>query len=428
MKRIIGEIQRRIMIFGLSSNYVYSLTGIVIGALSVYLDVNKTGNLGVQVGRIEIFIIILSLLSIVYKFIVETNELNQKNNEFIEVERKVYRDRIRNKICLSEKHIESGYKIHAFNDEKYVMSNDVNRIIYSMDKRLKLKYSGKFILSNEVKEIVPFALNAAFSRKSTIFNSRLIRLTDEIYSDGNPDIRIHSTDYFQGLCTNEMVYTKLRSILKMQEPIVFFGEKLLLNDENEVVDLSESFCSNYLGGSTLAVTKDRCIIINSQSDKSDTNSGRFAPSGSGSTDYRDYKRLKKTKKNADERTFQELVKITMERELREECGLIGKRVKVNSKVIGFARLLERGGKPDFFGITYVDEYFDKIKISKKEVIDIGKYEIKRIQFNEYKDIPDKLYEFIGENPGKISIQIKILAEILKHLYDKGMDPFAEITF
>lgn len=42
----------------------------------------------------------------------------------------------------------------------------------------------------------------------------------------------------------------------------------------------------------------------------------------------------------------------MERELREECGIAG-NVALRTRIIGYARLLHRGGKPEFFGVTFV---------------------------------------------------------------------------
>lgn len=101
---------------------------------------------------------------------------------------------------------------------------------------------------------------------------------------------------------------------------------------------------------------------------------------------------------------------------------------MKSKVIGFARLLERGGKPDFFRITYIDAKHDDIKESIKARIEIACYEIKFIHFDNFAEISDKLFKLIGENNNKISIQIYILAEILKCFYDSDIDIFKEIAF
>lgn len=426
MKRFIGEIQKRLMIFGLSNNYIYSILGVVVGIFSMYINIipeNMQGN----ANTIEILVIAFSIFSIAYKFYVETQELDERNNEFFEIDVNNYKSSVRDKIILPYVYRANGYSIQEFNNERFVMSDEVNNLIYSNKFSLNLHYSGKFILSKEIKSIAPFALNKAFKAKSTLYNSQLIRLADEIYLDHDNKIRVQKTDYFQGVCTNEMVYTKLKSVINIYDPFVFKGEDLLLDENGELIQLCESLCSNYLGGSTLAITNDNYIIINSQSAKSDANRDRLAPSGSGSTDFRDLKKLIR-KKNESDQTFQELVKITMERELREECGLLFKNVKMKSKVIGFARLLERGGKPDFFGITYLNIKHDKIKKSLKEYFEIGNYEILPIPFNSYREIPDLLFDLINQDKNKISIQIHIIAVILKYFYDNGYDLFSDIEF
>lgn len=384
-------------------------------------------NLKGNANTIEILVIVFSIFSIAYKFYVETQELDERNNEFFEVHVYNYKANVRDKIILPYVYRANGYSIQEFNNERFVMSNEVNNLIYSNKFSLNLDYSGKFILSKEVKSIAPFALNKAFKAKSALYNSQLIRLADEIYLNHDNKIRVQKTDYFQGVCTNEMVYTKLKSVINIYDSFVFKGEDLLLDENGELIQLCESLCSNYLGGSTLAVTNDNFIIINSQSIKSGANSGRLAPSGSGSTDFRDLKKLIRKKKKS-EQTFQELVKITMERELREECGLLFKNVKMKSKVIGFARLLERGGKPDFFGITYINIKHDKIKKSLKEYLEIGDYEILPIHFNSYREIPDILFDLMKQDKNKISIQIHIIAVILKYFYDNGYDLFSDLEF
>lgn len=422
MKRFIGEIQKRLMIFGLSNNYIYSIFGVLVSLFSMYINIIPDNILG-DGNKVELLVIVFSTFMIAYKFYVETQELDERNNEFFELDGCSYKADVLKKVILPYIYRDNGYSIQEFNKEKFIMSDEVNNLIYSDKFSLKLDYSGKFLLSKEVRLIAPFALNRAFKSKRTIYNSQLIRLADEIYLEHDNKIRIQKTDYFQGLCTNEMVYSKLKSVLNIYDPFVFKGEDLMLDENGELIQLCESLCSNYLGGSTLAVTSDNYIIINSQSNRSAANSGRLAPSGSGSTDFRDLKKLIKSK---SEQTFQELVKITMERELREECGLLHKNVKMKSKVIGFARLLERGGKPDFFGITYIDIKHDKIKESLKEYFEIGNYRIMAIPFNSYSEIPSILFELINQDKNKISIQIYIIAEILKYFYDNGKDLYLEL--
>jgi hypothetical protein len=88
----------------------------------------------------------------------------------------------------------------------------------------------------------------------------------------------------------------------------------------------------------------------------------LAPSGSGSLDWEDL-----SSSNAAD--ILSLVLYGAERELREECSLDeytddhGRRwPSIDSKVIvmGFARMLHRAGKPEFFCLGYIAETSDRI--------------------------------------------------------------------
>jgi hypothetical protein len=111
----------------------------------------------------------------------------------------------------------------------------------------------------------------------------------------------------------------------------------------------------------------------------------------------------------------------MERELREECSLSTK-IKMQTH----ARLLERGGKPDFFGVTRVDCDHSKFKVSKKEIKQMGGYRIIRIPFEKTSGIRIILEKKIkGMKPEEVSIQLKIFVEVLKEYERVGVDVFEE---
>jgi 8-oxo-dGTP pyrophosphatase MutT (NUDIX family) len=71
----------------------------------------------------------------------------------------------------------------------------------------------------------------------------------------------------------------------------------------------------------------------------------MAPSGSGSADWRD-------DILSSSAGFTQLVAGEMERELREELGL-SHSVRCQSIVVGYCRMLDRAGKPEYFGLTRV---------------------------------------------------------------------------
>ena len=72
--------------------------------------------------------------------------------------------------------------------------------------------------------------------------------------------------------------------------------------------------------------------------------------GSGSMDYKDLKGCK---------TLQQFLIKGIERELHEESSA-GFAIK-ETKLIGYGRIIERGTKPEFFGITYLTCSKDELR-------------------------------------------------------------------
>ena len=106
-------------------------------------------------------------------------------------------------------------------------------------------------------------------------------------------------------------------------------------DSKEAREITSQY--NYIGASTIVITKDNCLIIGKQGDYSRANAGRYAPSGSGSVNYSDLKLSN---------DFNSIIINAMEREFCEENNYSSNN-KIKTIIIGYARLLERGGKPDF---------------------------------------------------------------------------------
>lgn len=133
----------------------------------------------------------------------------------------------------------------------------------------------------------------------------------------------------------------------------------MMSNNGTILDLNESICSNHIGISILAFTRDGKIIITTQTGDSAQSANLLAPSGSGSADFKDL--------GNKSITFHDFIINAMERELLEECGLDESMTGfVSSHVIGFARLLHRGGKPEFFGVSFINESSDFLKVTDKE--------------------------------------------------------------
>ena len=148
------------------------------------------------------------------------------------------------------------------------------------------------------------------------------------------------------------------------------------------------------------------------------NANRLAPSGSGSVEYSDYKKLVA---GTDAPTLQELVIRAAERELREECALPAGTV-IHTQVIGYTRLLERGGKPDFFCVSQIDITEDEVMRNfedRQRVSEVAlgcKPLVVRVEPGQSPSAA--LYAFLeqvrAEQPDKhrVSIQLELCAEYL----------------
>lgn len=123
-----------------------------------------------------------------------------------------------------------------------------------------------------------------------------------------------------------------------------------------LIPLDESDMGNQVGISTVAVTSDGWMILVVQGNAAVSSRGLVAPSGSGSLEPSDLRNRPR---------LVDAVAAGMERELREETGLYGERmgrIGIKTEVIGFGRWLEKGAKPEFFGVSQVNASIHKLEL------------------------------------------------------------------
>jgi 8-oxo-dGTP pyrophosphatase MutT (NUDIX family) len=154
-------------------------------------------------------------------------------------------------------------------------------------------------------------------------------------------IRLHIARFFDSQCSNEMCALRIthRDTGEEFDP----RQKLVTNANGHLCTLAESVLADVVGVSTLAVTTDGALILVTQSRRNVASPLLLAPSGSGSLDPRDLGRSRAE-------TLQVIVRRGMQRELCEETGIRPDEIR-HTSVVGFARWLERGAKPEFFGLT-----------------------------------------------------------------------------
>lgn len=260
---------------------------------------------------------------------------------------------------MSELYQCSGYKLVEWEGRYAYFSPDINRKLPHFALLVQLG-GAPFSLSGQSRDFAVHALKRAFKAKAVLFNDPKVRLksdmTSELFERGH--VVLQKTNYYYGVCTSEMTLTEVWSRSKK---IKLFDGINFISNNDFLLDLQLSGCSNHIGLSTLAFTKDGQLVTTVQARKSAQSPCLLAPSGSGSADYADLDR------EPEPRDFRRFLVNAMQREFLEECGLPQElNYKVQSSIVGFARLLHRGGKPEFFGISYIDLPSTELKVTNKE--------------------------------------------------------------
>lgn len=184
-------------------------------------------------------------------------------------------------------------------------------------------------------------------QKHGIFsNDKKICLASELYhkNDGRISWRITDGRYYNGFLTN-FIYTQYigGTHYKLYPPMNM--------NTDPIKELGESDFSDHIGVSTILLTRDNYFYILRQAENTGYNANRFMPTGSGSVDFKDYKKTD---------DLRQIIIRAAERELSEESSI--KRLmgrdnfdgEVHTNVIGYYRDMERGGKPEFCCVSLIN--------------------------------------------------------------------------
>lgn len=342
------------------------------------------------------------------------------------------KEKIYNNIYSNRDYTISGYKWYDYklsdsiHVEKYEMSEQVNNFLteanFSKDCPkivVKLK-TNKFVIPKSSVNNINYKVRNKIKKGTYIFNSNLMRLSSDLLVNGKDSIEVtvQKTDYFSNIATNDAIYEVTKNVKKELSLIQgnIYSVENLDDDRITLHNLENSYCANIIGISTLAITKDGKIIVLEQGN-CDVNKSRLAPSGSGSANYSKIKT----------KNFITFLTNEMNRELFEETQICKENYnKLNNKdyiiykedvktyVIGYCRLLDRGGKPDFFGITSLDVDSNVIMAY------FGKFIERKLnetcKTNEVNNI--RLYNSIDEiekNNGNVTLQLSLICDFIRKL-------------
>lgn len=268
------------------------------------------------------------------------------------------------------KNIDTYKKISTFDNHSIVYDDLVNRNLESGSNPIRLN-NEIFELHPLVNEMLPFFILNMPEAKIDTTDDLKVRLNSDIdnqFITSNLEVNLQKTSYFRDRLSNS-----LANYIVMKDGRVIFDLRPheVLTQEGYFYSLRESRLSNQLGGSVILFTSDSSVVLLKQGNRTSENSGKLAPSGSGSFDYL-------TKKSIEKQTFQEFSKQQIIRELTEECGLESADIH-DIQICGFGRYLYRNGKPEIFCVASTKKSSSEISISVKE-LDFHQKEIEILSF------------------------------------------------
>lgn len=209
-------------------------------------------------------------------------------------------------------------------------------------------------------------------------NERKIGLTGPVGPDAEA-IAVYPVGYYHSVLTNEAA-VRYMAPRDGESGRLFDGRHVFPADRNEdgswvLHNVAESGMADHIGVSTLLVTRDRKLLFWNQADGVQQSRNRFVSTGSGSADWRD------VSFHGGTASLTETLVRAMERELREESLQPGQRMQCATQVVGYFRWVDRGGKPEFVGVTSADIDAARLTPNLKEVNRRGRQALRY-------DVPD----------------------------------------
>lgn len=301
--------------------------------------------------------------------------------------------------------------------DSYLMSEQVNHLFRTNQLKLRI-LEPSFKLSGPAREIAPFILRERFKSGAVIFNDKKVRLVTDLAEDvfsGAGEVFVQRTDYFSGLCSNELACSEIR--LRNGHHPVLSGFDLCTN-HGILDDLESSRCSNHIGVSTLAITRDGALVMPIQARGSAQSPNLATASGSGSVDWWEVR---------EGEMLSGLVAKAATRELGEEIGIGADRgIDIRTIPLGFARVLTRGGKPEFFCASWISATTDQLRVTSKERHFIADILTFRIDRSNAAAMLASLARFESEHSGRFALSLAQNLDVLRDFIRR--DPQAALEF
>lgn len=316
------------------------------------------------------FIATLGVILYTYKIYHIIKEVIGKyfSSAFYNKHKRVMDKEVFKKIILSQEDYQAGWRIYDFtphrNNAIAVYSGELNRHLREHIGQYKLNINDVKLTSvhrvikqnwNDLKLFLHYYYMRSRILGKNFSNDKKVCLGSDINKTGNT-LDVYFGKYYDSVLTNEACGTRIIDNTT-GDTVTHIGVSLF-TDKDKLLSLSSSLCNNHIGVSTLGITRDNKIVLWTQNERTLQNSNLMVPTASGSLDAKDFY-------TATEKTLEAVIINGINRELTEENDLDGKLI-IRTKVIGFWKYLERGAKPEFSCITYLDCDADILKASAEE--------------------------------------------------------------
>ncbi|MEG1849018.1 MAG: hypothetical protein RR197_00520 [Oscillospiraceae bacterium] len=262
------------------------------------------------------------------------------------------------RIEISEKERLLGYQKQIIGANGALYSAQVNDFLQtsnpacvrslSKEKQLKSYISRHF---DTLYLFLKCRIQTANAHKKNFSNQQKLCLCEDL--DFNRPVSFCKSCYYDTHVTNKIYFLYLFDDGETIESPLF------IEHGDRLPDLSTSMMSNEIGVSTLGITNDGYLVLLQQNTRANSSSGLLVPTGSGSADWADY----------HPGNFRDTIVGATNRELYEEIGrpkgFTAESVGT-TKLLGFFRWINFGGKPEFLSLTRMNVSVCDISPEKKE--------------------------------------------------------------
>jgi 8-oxo-dGTP pyrophosphatase MutT (NUDIX family) len=248
------------------------------------------------------------------------------------------------------------------------------------------------------------ALVEAWRRGRRDFDAPKVRLCSDLDVEEQPSpISVQRTRFVYARVTNDLATTRFVS---RRNGRTVLGPDDVPFPHGTVPDLAMSVCSNHIGVDTVTFLRTGQLVLGVQSPLNEQSPGLLASSGSGSADWAD---LIATG-GEDLLVF---LRRAMARELCEECGLDDDVVdERGTEVIGFARFLHRGGKPQFFGVTPTDIGQQDLQRRGQERRYVDDFQLEAVDWSSLAAWAMSLRDLLDRRRREVSVPLHLNVELL----------------